>query len=97
MAQARPSNVEPGATERVAVLRRFEWRIPFMPEAQQISRDIRRILQREAGLDEYLDPLADSNVIESLADRIELETRAELMRISEIGRPVAAIENGYYK
>ncbi|HMN70275.1 MAG TPA: methylmalonyl-CoA mutase family protein [Rhodoblastus sp.] len=66
-------------------------------EAQQIARDITRILQYEANIGAYLDPFAGSYVIESLTDEIETDIRAEIDRIEAIGGPVAAVETGYYK
>jgi hypothetical protein len=39
MARARPSKVEPGATERVAVRRPFEWRVPLMPVLSSSSSE----------------------------------------------------------
>ena len=66
-------------------------------EAQQISRDVMRILQHEARAADYLDPLAGSYVVESLTDQIERETMEELERVEKLGGPVAAVESGYYR
>ncbi|MHB8190908.1 MAG: methylmalonyl-CoA mutase family protein [Ferrimicrobium sp.] len=66
-------------------------------EAQQISRDIARIVQHEARAGDYLDPFAGSYVVEALTNQIEEETLEEMARIEKIGGPVAAIESGYYR
>ena len=66
-------------------------------EAQQISRDVVRILQHEAGGTDYLDPLAGSYVVEALTDQVERETLEELARVDEMGGAIAAVENGYYR
>lgn len=66
-------------------------------EAQQISRDVARILQHEARVADHLDPLAGSYVVEALTDRVERETLDELERVEKLGGPVAAVESGYYR
>jgi methylmalonyl-CoA mutase N-terminal domain/subunit len=66
-------------------------------EAQQVARDLSRILQYEAGAGEYLDPLAGSYVIESLTDEVERETLEELERVEKLGGAIAAVETGYYR
>ncbi|MCW2780318.1 MAG: methylmalonyl-CoA mutase [Marmoricola sp.] len=65
-------------------------------EAQQISRDVARIIQHEAGASHYLDPFAGSYVLESLTDQIEAETLEELKRVEDLGGAVVAVESGYY-
>jgi methylmalonyl-CoA mutase, N-terminal domain len=66
-------------------------------EAQQLARDVSRIVQHEAGATRYLDPFAGSYVIESLTDQIEAETLAEMAAVQEIGGALAAVETGYYR
>lgn len=66
-------------------------------EAQQVARDLSRILQHEAGAAEYLDPLAGSYVVESLTDQIERETLEELARVEKLGGAISAVETGYYR
>lgn len=66
-------------------------------EAQQIARDVARILRHEARAADYLDPLAGSYVVESLTDQVEAETMEELERVEKLGGPVAAVESGYYR
>ncbi|WP_206996891.1 methylmalonyl-CoA mutase family protein [Trinickia mobilis] len=66
-------------------------------EAQQVSRDIARIVQHEAQLSECLDPFAGSYVIESLTNKIEEETVTELENVERLGGAIAAIETGYYR
>jgi methylmalonyl-CoA mutase, N-terminal domain len=66
-------------------------------EAQQIARDMDRILLHEARLGDYLDPLAGSYVVESLTDQIEQETLTELAKVDELGGAMGAVESGYYR
>jgi methylmalonyl-CoA mutase, N-terminal domain len=66
------------------------------PEAQQVRRDLERILYYEAKVGSTLDPFAGSYLIESLTDEIEETTLEELARVEEIGGAVAAVETGYY-
>lgn len=66
-------------------------------EAQQISRDVARIIQHEARAADYLDPFAGSYVIEAMTQQIEDETLEELHKVEEIGGPIAAVESGYYR
>ena len=66
-------------------------------EAQQVARDLSRILHHEAGAADYLDPLAGSYVVESLTDEVERETWEELSRVEDLGGAVAAVESGYYR
>lgn len=66
-------------------------------EAQQVRRDLERILFHEAKLGSTLDPFAGSYVIEALTDEIEAETLEELARVEERGGAIAAVESGYYK
>ena len=66
-------------------------------EAQQITRDMDRILLHEARLGDYLDPFAGSYVVESLTDQVERETLEELARVEEMGGALAAVESGYYR
>ena len=65
-------------------------------EAQQVRRDLERILFYEAKLGTVLDPFAGSYVIESLTDQIEADTLTELAAVEALGGAVAAVESGYY-
>jgi methylmalonyl-CoA mutase N-terminal domain/subunit len=67
------------------------------PEAQQVRRDLERILYHEAKLGTTVDPFAGSYAIESLTDEIEATTLAELAKVEELGGAIAAVESGYYK
>src|SRR5258708_14989941 len=64
-------------------------------EAQQVARDVQRILLHEGRLGDLLDPLGGSYAVESLTNEIEAETLDELKRVMEAGGSVAAIESGY--
>lgn len=66
-------------------------------EAQQVTRDVERILRHEARAADYLDPLAGSYVVESLTDQVERDTLDELERVENLGGPIAAVEGGYYR
>jgi methylmalonyl-CoA mutase, N-terminal domain len=67
------------------------------PEAQQVRRDMERILFYEAKLGSTLDPFAGSYLIESLTDQIEADTLRELETVEQLGGAVAAVETGYYR
>jgi methylmalonyl-CoA mutase, N-terminal domain len=66
-------------------------------EAQQVSRDIKRIIFHEAKLGRTLDPLGGSYALEKLTREIEEETLAEMAHIEERGGAVWAVESGYYR
>jgi methylmalonyl-CoA mutase N-terminal domain/subunit len=67
------------------------------PEAQQIRRDLERILFHEAKLGTTVDPFAGSYAIEALTDEIEATTLAELAKVEDMGGAIAAVESGYYR
>jgi len=64
-------------------------------EAQQVARDVQRILLHEARVGDVLDPFGGSYAIEALTKEIEAETLDELGRVTDAGGAVAAIESGY--
>jgi methylmalonyl-CoA mutase N-terminal domain/subunit len=64
-------------------------------EAVQLQLDASRILVFEAKVADVCDPWAGSYFMESLTDKIEEESLAELEKIEKMGGAVAAIENGY--
>jgi methylmalonyl-CoA mutase N-terminal domain/subunit len=66
-------------------------------EAQQVSRDIKRIIFHEAKLGRSLDPLAGSYALEKLTGEIEEATLAEIANIDENGGAVWAVESGHYR
>ncbi|MGH3756854.1 methylmalonyl-CoA mutase family protein [Actinophytocola sp.] len=66
-------------------------------EAQQVRRDLERILFHEAKLGATLDPFAGSYVIEALTDEIEADTLDALERVEQRGGAIAAVESGYYR
>lgn len=67
------------------------------PEAQQVRRDLERILYHEAKLGARLDPFAGSYLVESLTDEIEARTLEELEHVEKLGGAVAAVETGHYR
>lgn len=66
-------------------------------EAQQIRRDLERILHYEARITDYIDPFAGSYVIERLTDEIEAEILESLERVRDLGGAAAAVDSGYYR
>lgn len=66
-------------------------------EAQQVSRDIKRIVFHEAKLGRMLDPLGGSYALEKLTDEIEADTVAEIENIEANGGAVWAVESGHYR
>jgi methylmalonyl-CoA mutase N-terminal domain/subunit len=64
-------------------------------EAVQLQLDATRIMIYEAKVAEVCDPWAGSYFMESLTDKIEEDSLAELEKIGNMGGAVAAIENGY--
>ena len=64
-------------------------------EAVQLQQDASRIMIYEAKVTDVCDPWAGSYFMESLTDKIEEDTLAELEKIGNMGGAVAAIENGY--
>ncbi|GAA2116237.1 methylmalonyl-CoA mutase family protein [Actinomadura alba] len=66
-------------------------------EAQQIRRDLERILHYEARITDHLDPFAGSYVIERLTDEIESEIMEALQRVRDLGGAGEAVDSGYYR
>ncbi len=66
-------------------------------EAQQVRRDLERILHHEARLADYLDPFAGSYVIESLTEEIEAAVLEELEGIRAMGGAIEAVRSGYFR
>ncbi|GAC1324172.1 MAG: methylmalonyl-CoA mutase family protein [Mycobacteriales bacterium] len=66
-------------------------------EAQQVSRDIQRIILHEARLGDVLDPLGGSYAVEKMTDEIEARTRAELDHVEGNGGALWGVESGYYR
>lgn len=66
-------------------------------EAQQVKRDLERILHHEARLSDHIDPFAGSYLIESLTNQIEAEVLQELDAVRDMGGPAVAVESGYYR
>lgn len=66
-------------------------------EAQQVSRDIQRIILHEARLGDILDPLGGSYAIEKLTNDIEAATREELEHVESNGGALWGVESGYYR
>jgi ethylmalonyl-CoA mutase len=67
------------------------------PWDQQWSLRIQQVLAFESDLLEYPDLFTGSVVVEALTEEIMAGARAEMLRISEQGGAVAAVESGYMK
>ncbi len=66
-------------------------------EAQQVSRDIKRIIYHEAKLGRSLDPLGGSYTIEKLTNEIEAKTISEMDDIESKGGAIWGVESGHYR
>lgn len=66
-------------------------------EAQQVTRDIARIIYHEAQLGRTLDPLGGSYAVERLTNEIEERTLAEMEHVESSGGAVWGVESGYYR
>ncbi len=56
-----------------------------------------QIIGFESGVTEYVDPMAGSEVIESLTDKLEEEVFSYIQKIDALGGAVKAIETGYFQ
>ncbi|WP_249010648.1 methylmalonyl-CoA mutase family protein [Conexibacter sp. DBS9H8] len=66
-------------------------------EAQQVSRDIKRIIFHEAKLGRTLDPLGGSYAVEKLTREIEERTLAEMETVAKGGGAIWGVESGHYR
>ncbi|MFT7625071.1 MAG: methylmalonyl-CoA mutase N-terminal domain/subunit [Myxococcota bacterium] len=61
----------------------------------QIALRTQQVIAHEAGVTEYVDPLAGSYAIEAMTDQIEAGARKYLQQIDDMGGMVRAIERGF--
>jgi len=68
-----------------------------LPSTDSVTIALRtqQIIAEEAGVADFIDPLAGSYAIESMTDELERKARAYLERIDELGGMVQAIMRGY--
>lgn len=66
-------------------------------ESARVALRTQQIIGYESGIARYVDPLAGSEVIEALTDKLEQEVHAYLTQIDALGGAVAAIERGYFQ
>ena len=64
-------------------------------ESVEVALRTQQLIAHEAGVSEFVDPLAGSYVIESLTDAIEAEAQRYIEAIDDLGGMVRAIEQGY--
>ena len=65
------------------------------PEAAQLALRTQQVLAYESGLSAPIDPLGGSWYVEALTDELDERASAELVRLDELGGPLAALEAGY--
>ena len=61
----------------------------------ELALRTQQVIAHEAGVSEYVDPLAGSYAIEQLTDQIEAGARAYIQKIDDLGGMVRAIEVGF--
>ncbi|MBC8377358.1 MAG: methylmalonyl-CoA mutase [FCB group bacterium] len=66
-------------------------------ESARLALRTQQVIGYESGVTNYVDPLAGSEVIESLTDRLEDEVFEYLKKVDELGGAVKAIELGYFQ
>jgi len=65
------------------------------PEAARLALRTQQVLAYESGLSAPIDPLGGSWYVEALTDELDERASAELVRLDEMGGPLAALEAGY--
>ncbi|MBT3228996.1 MAG: methylmalonyl-CoA mutase [Candidatus Marinimicrobia bacterium] len=66
-------------------------------ESVRLALRTQQVIGFESGVTNYVDPLAGSEVIETLTDKLEQEVFAYLKKVDELGGAVKAIELGYFQ
>lgn len=66
-------------------------------DSARLALRTQQIIGFESGVTDYVDPLAGSEVIEGLTDKLEHEVFAYLEKVDELGGAVKAIELGYFQ
>jgi len=66
-------------------------------ESARLALRTQQVIGYESGVTNYVDPLAGSEVIENLTDKLEEEVFEYLKKVDELGGAVKAIELGYFQ
>jgi len=66
-------------------------------ESARLALRTQQVIGYESGVTNYVDPLAGSEVIETLTDKLEKEVFEYLQKVDELGGAVKAIELGYFQ
>jgi len=66
-------------------------------ESVRLALRTQQVIAFESGITNYVDPLAGSEVIESLTDKLEQKVFTYLNKVDELGGAVKAIELGYFQ
>lgn len=66
-------------------------------DSVRLALRTQQIIGFESGVTEYVDPLAGSEVIERLTDKLEEEVFTYIRKVDELGGAVKAIEVGYFQ
>ena len=66
-------------------------------ESARLALRTQQIIGYESGVTEFVDPLAGSEVVEGITDRLEREVFTYLKQIDELGGAVKAIELGFFQ
>ena len=66
-------------------------------DSARLALRTQQIIGFESGITEYVDPLAGSEIIERLTDKLEEEVNVYIEKIDSLGGAVKAIEAGYFQ
>jgi methylmalonyl-CoA mutase N-terminal domain/subunit len=66
-------------------------------ESARLALRTQQVIAFESGVADTVDPLGGSYYVENLTDRMELEVKAYLKRVEELGGSVHAIEKGFFQ
>jgi methylmalonyl-CoA mutase N-terminal domain/subunit len=66
-------------------------------KAVEIALRTQQVIANETGVDNVIDPLGGSYLIEALTDRMEEEAEEYFRRVDELGGVLAAIDRGFFQ
>jgi len=66
-------------------------------DSARLALRTQQIIANESGITDHVDPLAGSEVVEEITDRLETEVWEYLDKVDELGGAVAAIEGNYFQ
>ncbi len=66
-------------------------------DSVRLALRTQQVIGFESGVTEHVDPLAGSEVIERLTDKLEAEVFAYIQKVDDMGGAVKAIELGYFQ